>query len=190
MWDMGSDRVCRIGMGCIGGLVEASETPLEALEREIVDEAGCEARFEHGSYPFFFGPDKRIRRITKSELPRGAEFLWEHEEPGHAPGGRVAVFRGGVVGSPIPGDLPAIITLKPETLSELRDSNLTVAQLLENDGILHEKIHIPRQAQICPVGTVRVLTELMRTAPQVVEFLLPQRGGAEVRRRPAAPELS
>ena len=170
-WVRQSDGRFRIGMGCIGGRVEDSETAQQALKREVKEEVGCGVLLEKSAHSFLFGPSKTVQEMDEEDLPEGSQFLWEEEQPGYIPGAQVAVYLGRLIGHPIPGDLPGVIGLKLGALFEMKDRAFTVGELLESEGILLEREHIPRDAEVCPVGTAKILTELQEVAPDVVNHL-------------------
>ena len=171
-WRRGQDGVLRIGMGCIGGTVERDETIAEALAREALEEIGCEIAFERSEHPFSIDPASAVSLLPAKSVPEGVQFLWEGNEPGFIPGGKVAVYLGHAIGRAEPGDLPAIVRLAPRLFFNLGTRPLTFQEVEEREGVLQERQRIPRAAHLTPVGTASRILELRRRHPELLRDIL------------------
>ena len=161
-----------IGMGCIGGGIEGTESPREALEREISEEIGCKVDLVSGSTPYSVTPDIEITTGDDLNLPEGCHFIWEGDEPGFIKDGKVAVYVGSPVGNIRPDDLPAVILVDSNLFFDIGKEHLTVEEVIERGGRLIERESIPRSAHLIPVGTAEVLLKLSSIHPEIVAELL------------------
>ena len=165
-------RGISIGMGCIGGRVEAGETMAEALLREALEEIGCAVAFARSARPFALDPTGAVSPLRPQSMPEGVQFLWEGNEPGFIAGGKVAVFVGTPMGRAEPCDLPALVQLEPELFYALGRQPLAVEDVERRGGVLQERQPIPRSALLTPVGTASKLLELRRRYPERLEEVL------------------
>ena len=169
-WTRHEDQILQVGLGCIGGKLETGESPLEALQRETLEEIGCRLVLDApSSAPFLVHLGRGVQHLPIDEAPAGALFMWQANKPGYIEGARVAVFSGAVEGRIQPRDLPAVLDLDPDTLRQLGDGPLKVEEALARGAILREREDIPRAARLKPVGTVEVLLELKQQAPQLFD---------------------
>ena len=171
-WIRHRDGQLSIGMGCIGGGIEGSETPLEALKREVSEEIGCEVDLKSGSIPFSVIPGIEVVKFEAPDLSDGCHFVWEGDEPGFIPGGKVAVYVGCPVGDIRPDDLPAVILVDSSLFFEIGKERLTIEEVIDRGGRLIEKESIPRSAHLFPVGTAELLFKLGSVNPKIVAELL------------------
>ncbi len=171
-WIRELDGTLAIGMGCIGGLIETSETPREALEREILEEIGCQVHLEEPTVPFSVTPNYDVEDVKGIDVPEGCHFVWEGDEPGFIRGAKVAVYVGSPIGQPRPGDLPGLISLDSNTLFECGQQSMKVEDVMAQGGRLIEREAIPRFAHLLPVGTTKVLIGLQAAGSESVEELL------------------
>ena len=156
-----------IGIGCIGGSLENSESAEEALQREANEEMGCGFILDPAdAAPFSVGPDGAVTEVPTHNVPANCHFLWEGSDPGFF-GAQVAVFRGRPAGEPSPQDLPALIRVLPEILMASYPNGITFEQAIGQGAEIVENVTIPRHAHMTPVGTIRVLLELRRTRPDL-----------------------
>ena len=170
-WIREADGSVSIGIGCIGGTLEKGERSHETLQREAVEEIGCEVEWVQAADPFLTGPQGSIRELDET-APEGAQFLWEVDRPGYVKGARVAVYVGRPIGSPSPGDLPALLTTDLETLSLCRSRQLTFDDLIQRGSLLQEREPIPRSARPFPIGTPEILLGIRDAHPEVLQRLL------------------
>ena len=170
-WEQLASGHLAIGMGCIGGSVESGETPVEALQREAQEEIGCQLVLDTPGELFSISPDFEITRENQW-LPEGVRFFWEGSGPGFVKGGKVAVVTGHPNGVPQPGDLPGVIGLSSELLLGLESRDATLQDALTNGAEVIEKMELPKEAILNPVGTAKILIELNRREPDIVAKLL------------------
>lgn len=171
-WRHGDGGAPIIGIGCIGGRLEVGETPREALFREAMEEIGCAVELRAPSARVAVDPRGAIRDLAHDEGDPWASLYWEEERPGFMPGARVAVFYGKPQGIPWPVDLPAILAMPASALPILWSGGGTIQQFIEMGCRLRERIPIPWDARLEPVGTVAVLGRVNQSLPQLVERLL------------------
>lgn len=159
-WERSVDGILRIGVGCIGGSVVSGETPVDTLQREAMEEIGCRVAIDASPAPFLVELGESLKLFSPVEVDIPVLFLWEAFKPGYVKGARVAVFSGCVEGKVESRDLPAVLCLGESDLVRLATGSVTVGDMLAGGGGLIEREHIPREAQLVPVGTVEVLLAL------------------------------
>jgi len=166
-WTQTAAGEVQIGLGCIGGSVEAGESLLAALRREAWEEIGCQIEVNEPSSasPFLVHPDFSIAELSAGDKEAPVVFFWQANKPGYVQEARVAVFSGTVRGAIQVGDLPGILCLEMRTLLQLNHRRLTVGEIMQGGARLMEKEEIPRAAVLTPVGTVEVLLALHRGMP-------------------------
>ena len=166
-WQRSPEGTLHIGLGCIGGHVEADESPIETLHRETLEEIGCQLRLDTPSSPLFL---VRAGRAVESPPPSPSDdrvlFYWQAEKPGYIPNARVAVYAGTTPDEARPDDLAGVLCMDAETLLQFGSIGLTVAEVLERGGTLIEREIIPRDAVLQPIGTVEILLDLRSLDPQ------------------------
>ena len=167
-----ADGATEIGIGCIGGGIEPGETPMQALMREVSEEAQCEVQLDRPESLFYLTAD--IVPIPLDQNPQDPDlaFLWAGYKSEHRKDCCVAVYRGTSIGSPTPGDLAAILSMPIDLVYQFLDLTMTIEDVLQEGGILLEKEPIPRDGQLLAVGTVECLTQLYGQDPDRVEAIL------------------
>ena len=170
-WRRQQERIL-IGMGCIGGTVEKSETIEDALAREAFEEIGCKVAFARSTRPFSIDPAGAVSPLPPQSLPEGVQFVWEGNESGFIAGGKVAVYVGTAIGRTEPRDLPALVQLEPELFYALGQGPIAIQDIEQRGGILQEKQRIPRSAYLTPVGTASRLLELRHRHPELLQEIL------------------
>ena len=171
-WIRQEDGKLSMGMSCVGGGIEGTETPLEALEREVMEEIGCEVDLESDDLPFSVTPDLEVVRSRDLDLPEGCHFIWEGDEPGFIPGGKVVVYAGCPVGDIRPDDLAAVILADSSLYFQIGKGQLTLEEVIDRGGRLIEKTPISRSAYLFLTGTAELLFKLASVKPQIVARLL------------------
>lgn len=148
----------RVGAGCIGGAMENGESPIDALQRESVEEIGINIEVLSAGATLLWTRSGTLQQI---DWPYGAPrpaLLWEVDpEFGK---GRVAVYLGTAIGEPKPGDLPALLLLRPELVHDLLGDEWSLQRILDAGGTIRAGQPVPLQALIQPRGTVAVLREM------------------------------
>ena len=165
-WTHTAEGVVQIGLGCIGGHVEAGEAPIETLHREALEEIGCQLHLDNPPPPFLVHANRAVESPPPSSSDDRVLFYWQAEKPGYIPGAGVAVYAGVTQGEIRPDDLGGVLCMDPETLLQFGPTPMTIEDLLQRGGTLIEKETIPRTAVLQPIGTVEILLELRRLDPQ------------------------
>lgn len=171
-WVRHENGTFSMGMSCIGGGIEGNETPLEALKREVMEEIGCGVNLKSGHFPFSVTPDMGVVTGEDLDLPEGCHFIWEGNEPGFIPGGKVVVYAGHLVGDIRPDDLAAVVLTDPSLFFEIGQERLTVEEVINRGGQLIEKEPISQNNDLFLTGTAELLFKLASINPQIVAKLL------------------
>jgi hypothetical protein len=162
-----------IGVGCIGGSIEAGETPLQALHREAMEEITCSIEL-------------RSARLTADVSPSGIQILsnldvegvrpamvWEVTNTSYIPGSKVAVFLGRVTGDAQPGDLPAIMLTEPELISLIGSKSISIDEAKDAGAEFRTNIELPTDGRLILANTLQRLQTLKTTHNALFdEFLL------------------
>lgn len=173
-WEMNSGKPPIIGLGCIGGSIEAGETPLEALHREASEEINCSITIR---------PARLTADITPSKVTILSDFaldgirpamVWEVTNQTYIPGSKVAVFLAQVEGDPQPGDLPAIVLTDPQLILEIGNQCLTIDEARSCGAELRANIDLPANGQLRLANTLKRLYQLRETNGDLFqEFISP-----------------
>ena len=117
-------------------------------------------------------PNIEVVEGESLDLPDGCQFIWESDEPGFIPGGKVAVYSGIVRGPLKPDDLPAVILVDSDLFFEIGRKHPTIDEVLDRGGRLIERDSIPRNGRLTPVGTAELLVKLASVNPKICAELL------------------
>lgn len=176
-WQRGSGGLS-VGLGCIGGGIEAGETPLEALQREAIEEIGC---------PVIVRSARMTTEVSAQGCASFREWnageprpvlVWDGRALGFSSEGKGVVYLARPDGVPEPRDLPAIATLSLDQVLDLGSRPSTVAHILSRGAELRQRVPIPTAAVVTLEGTLAVLYRLYTADREAAEGIL-----AELRRQ-------
>jgi hypothetical protein len=159
-WRVDEHGELHIGVGCIGGGVDEGEGAVEALQREAVEEMGCGIELCEAPVTYAVGPDCQVGEVEWQAAGARPALVWEACLPGLIPGRSVAVFRGRAAGEPMPGDLPALLMVRPEMLFMIGGAGLRLSEALKLGAVLKARMTIPDMAWLELVGTPAVINLL------------------------------
>ncbi|MEW6752695.1 MAG: NUDIX domain-containing protein [Candidatus Latescibacterota bacterium] len=173
-WVYGARDAVRIGVGCIGGGLRPGEHPVDALQRECVEEIGCGAHLRSARMTLDVGPDGTVVECPWTGEEAHPALLWEGTGPDSLPGGKVAVYLGEATGRPQPRDLPALLLVDASLLWALGDQTLSLGAALDAGAGLRTGRPLPPHGVLELVGTLAVLTRLRRTHAAFVDQVMDQ----------------
>jgi hypothetical protein len=171
-WATQGDGCIRIGLGCIGGSLEADEGPVEALQREASEEIGCHLELVESPVTYEVKPDGGVRERDWSHGGIRPALVWEACLPGLIPGRKVVVYMGRCGREPEPVDLPALLLVPPELLFAIGSGNLGLADVLARGAELRAREALPDNAELVLVGTPAVLSLLQHRDECLVDRLV------------------
>lgn len=156
-WRLDEHGGVRVGVGCVGGGLEAGETAVDALQREALEEIGCRLALYDAPVTYTVTPDVQVQQQTWYTPGVRPILVWEACLPGLVPGRGVAVFRGRPLGEPAPGDLPALLSMTPAVMLAIGQGDMCLGEALERGATLHARTAIPATVWLELVGTPAVL---------------------------------
>ncbi|MDA0334066.1 MAG: NUDIX domain-containing protein [bacterium] len=166
-WIRQKSGLVRIGLGSIGGTIEAGETPVGALSREGLEEIGCSIHIASASCTLEIDLQGMARESDWAGEPLPV-MVWQSSDPRRDTGAKVVVFFGHILAVPRPIDLPAVITMSFEAMLQLGSAGLRMDDLVDAGALLKEREPIPRKAEVMPVGTIAVLCSLQKCYPHLM----------------------
>lgn len=159
-----------VGAGCIGGDIEHCESPIQALQRECVEEIGINIEVLSSGSTLLWTRSGSLQRADWRYGAPGPALLWEVDpEFGN---GRVAVYLGVAIGEPQPADLPAVLLLRPELVHDLLGGEWSLERILDAGGTIRTGRPVPLQALLQPRGTLAVLRDMAIDYPNQVGQIL------------------
>ncbi len=172
-WEPKEDGSTLIGVGGIGGTMEEGETPVDALQREAIEEIGCRLKLSCARRTVVeTPPTTRVEPDLVLDGLRPA-IVWVVTDPMYDVGSQVAVFLAEAMQEPQPGDLPGLLLMSPEIFAQMSvERPLPVAVAIERGIEVRSKIPLPDNAVFLPANTMRRLLAL-RTSHEALfnEFL-------------------
>lgn len=171
-WYIDDRQEMHIGLGCIGGGINEGESAIDALQREAMEEMGCQIALCDAPVTYAVGPDCRVVEMEWQAPGARPVLVWEACLPGLVPGRCVAVFRGRAVGEPIPGDLPALLCVTPELLFKVGGGGLRLAEAHKLGATLYAQVPVPEKAWLELVGTPAVLNLLNMQGKSMVKEIM------------------
>ena len=173
-WAREAGRPPGLGLGCVGGTVEAGETPLQTMQREAVEEIGCPLDLRSARTTADIVDDAVDLRADVKIDGLVPAALWTVTHPSYDPGTRVAVFLGACRGEPQPDDLPAIALGEPRTVFDLLAREASVARAREAGVEFRQKIELPPEGRLVLANTLKRLAFMGTVYPDLYdEFLRP-----------------
>ena len=171
-WHSDALQEVHISLGCIGGRVNEGEGAIEALEREALEEIGCRIELQDAPVTYMVTPDCQVHPGIWQDPGIRQVLVWEACLPGLIPGRSVAVFRGRSAAEPMPGDLPALLSMPPELLFRIDGAGLRLDEARMLGAVLCAQTSVPDKAWLDLVGTPAVLTLLYPQWENLVKELL------------------
>lgn len=171
-WCIDDHREVHIGLGCIGGGLNEGETPVDALQREAMEEMGCLIELRDAPVTYAITPNCQVQKEIWHAPGIRPVFVWEACLPGLIPGRRVAVFQGQPLGQPTPGDLPALLCVTPEILLTIGRAGIRLREAQKLGASLWARTTIPDMAWLDLVGTPAVLNLLHTRKEPIAEALM------------------
>lgn len=160
-WTRDSAGRYYIGVGCIGGSIEPGESPQEALVRECIEEIGVKPDILPHSRPFELFPHGTVADLEVGERPEGLFFYWYGDLPEYHQN-RITVFRARIADEPKPNDLAGVLVGGFPAIRTVLEQELSVKDALETGIKVIGGEHIPPDAILVPVGTVKRLIFLSK----------------------------
>lgn len=171
-WRRDSGGQIYIGIGCIGGGIEAGESVLEALQREAMEEIGCRIHLRSAKSTLAITPDFQVHNCEWIlDGPKPA-LIWEYIAPGHVPGFKVASFVGKPQRRPEPHDLPAIFVMGLSQLLRIGSETVTIGEIINDGSTLIQREEIPLNARLELAGTPRFLRYVFLNHPDIWQYEL------------------
>ncbi len=156
-----------IGVGCIGGHIEAGETPLQTLQREAVEEIQCGIDLWSARQTAAISPAE-VRLLDGFTLDGLVPaMVWEIAGPGLTAGFKVAVYLGRTMADPQPDDLPAIILAQANFIETLDAGAMTVQQARDAGAQFRTRIDLPANGRLVAANSLRCLLDLRQTHPSL-----------------------
>lgn len=169
-WTIVPGKPPMIGMGRVGGSMEAGETPLQSLRREVMEEICCPVELIPASVTADMSPAGiRILPDVKVDGLQPA-MIWEVTDPTYIVGSKVAVFLARPSGEPEPGDLPALILAEPELIWRIGSDTVSVQDIIDAGADIRQNIALPPDGRLELVNTLRLLAQLRAQHADVVEM--------------------
>lgn len=164
-------RVC-IGLGCIGGSIEAGEGPLQALQREAREEIGVEIDLLPAPGMLLVKTDNSVVDDVDPGQYKGAVIQWYGDRPEYA-NWLILSYLGTTRAKPAPNDLPGIILARPKDLLKALRESLTLEELRQSGIEVISRVPLPDGAKLVPRGTAKRLFYLMENEPQKLLAVMP-----------------
>jgi len=170
-WNYNSSGEIEIGIGCIGGTIENSETPLETLQREVLEEIRTNIEIIEWDHPFTVTSDLNVYDINPKNESKNLFFHWFGTKKPYRKC-RICVFLGKVIDDPFPDDLAGLLITDIKLLMECLENDFSLNQCLEKGMKIISKEEIPLKAKIKEVGTVKTIKELYKNHKIRIKHLL------------------
>lgn len=171
-WSIDETGRVWIGLGCIGGSIEAREGPLQALRREAREEVGVEIDIIPASGMLVVNTDNSVLDVADPEQYKGVAIQWYGDRPDYADS-LILSYLGTTRVKPVPGDLPGIILAQPQDLLRALRESLTLAELRQSGIEMISRVSLPDNAKLASRGTAKRLFYLMVHEPHKLASVMP-----------------
>ncbi|MBM3188466.1 MAG: NUDIX domain-containing protein [Chloroflexi bacterium] len=172
-WRHRPDGATVIGIGAIGGSLEAGETILECLRREVLEEIGAEVAVESAEATYLVYEERRIEEVAVLErgLPRPALFtisrnLYRRRVHPEAEILAIATFGARLMAPPQIRDLYGLLAVSREALVDvLGPPEIVFDAATAQPGVTTTtRGPVPEGAILRPVWTARSLQLLVQAS--------------------------
>lgn len=166
-WHVDDDGRTIIGVGGIGGTMEAGETPLQGLRRETHEEVGCDIGLRSAQRTLVSTGDGTT--IEQGIVVDGLcpAMVWQIIDPPYDVGAFVAVFLARAEQQPQPGDLPAILMADLEWAQTVHAGDIDLRDAVSHGVDVHAQTPLPDDAILQPVNTWRRVLEVRSEFPDL-----------------------
>jgi hypothetical protein len=173
-WRRENDGRLIIGLGCIGGALEETESPVAALQREAREEIGCGLLLRSAGFTIEVSARGNVwtRGWTANDVR--PILIWEVSEPGHVGNAKVAVYLGKPDGNAEPCDLPAIAFMDIDLMLRIGCERLSVDAAISGKAEVLQRETVPRSALLELVGTPKVFHSLYSTHRHITDRIIAQ----------------
>ncbi len=153
--------ITEAGVVGVGGKLEQGETVLDCVKRECKEEINCDVKILDSEVTYVV-TDEYVNKFTleRAEKPRPYYIiLLKGREQGK---NHTVVFsyKGEIYEKPEPGDVSAILLAQDSTLRYLGSGPTTVKFMKEHSARIVERIHLPNDLHLVPLGTLLTYLQL------------------------------
>lgn len=147
--------ITEAGVVGVGGKLEQGETVLDCVKRECKEEINCDVKILDSEVTYVV-TDEYVNKFTleRAEKPRPYYIILLK---GRKPGKNYTVvfsYKGEIYEKPEPGDVSAILLAQDSTLRYLGSGPTTVKFMKEHSVKFIERIHLPDDLYLIPLGTL------------------------------------